>query len=82
MRQQFRRALGVMITTGNANLKLARLHYVRETEREAAEVCKANHSESGWKGVKTGGNGWFSTHIANGYETYQQFVNGRGVGTL
>ena len=71
-----------MIATGNASLKLARLHYVRETEREAAEVCRANHSEKGWRGGKPGGNGWFSTNIADGYETYQQFVNGRGLGTL
>ena len=71
-----------MITTGNANLKLARLHYVRETAREAAEVCKANHSENGWKRGRPGGNGWFSTNIADGYETYQQFVNGRELGTL
>ena len=82
MGQQFRRALGVMIVTGNANLKLARLHYIREKAREAAEVCNANHSERGWRGGKRGGNGWFSANVADGYETYQQFANGRGHGTL
>ena len=72
-----------MIATGNATfLKLARLHYVRETEREAAEVCRANHSESGWRGGKAGGNRWFLENIGNGYETYQQFVYGRGLGSL
>ena len=82
MRQQFRRALGVMIATGNATLKLARLHYVRKTEREAVEVCRAQHSENGWRKGQSRGNSWFSTNVADGYETYRQFVNGRGLGTL
>ena len=36
MRQQFRRVLGLMIATVNANLKPARMQYVRVTEHQAA----------------------------------------------
>ena len=40
MLQQFRRAIGVCIVRGQAKLKLSRLHYVRETVAEAADICK------------------------------------------
>ena len=36
----------------------------------------------GWSGGKPGGNGWFAVNIPDGYETYQQFVNGQGQGML
>jgi len=38
MIQQFRRAIGVAIVSGNAKHKLTRLHYVRATAEEAANV--------------------------------------------
>ena len=37
------------IVSGNAKHKLTRLHYVRATAEEAANVCRANHSDNRWK---------------------------------
>jgi hypothetical protein len=44
MLQQFRRAIRVSIIQGNANHKLGRLHYVRESMEEAANASTAHHS--------------------------------------
>ena len=49
MLKQFRRAIGVAIVRGNANLKLAHLHYVRATAEEAAATRRANHSNNKWR---------------------------------
>ena len=77
MLQQFRRAIGVAIVRGNATLKLSRLHYVRETAREAAAACEAHHSENGrWRPGRSYGGGWFGSHIPEGYEAFEQFRNG------
>ena len=44
MHQQFLRAIGVMTATGNAALKLNRIHYLRPTKPEAAQAANTNHS--------------------------------------
>ena len=77
LRQQLRRALGVAIVRGNAKLKLSRLHYVRGTALEAAQVCEANHSERGWRPDGRGCPSWFASHVAEGYGAFAQFMYGR-----
>ena len=42
--QQFLRAIGVMTATGNAALKLNRIHYLRPTRQEVAQAANTNHS--------------------------------------
>lgn len=76
MLQQFRRAIGVAIIRGQANHKLARLHYVRATREEAAATCRANHSNNKWKPGQSSRASWFSEHIPEGYGTFEQFRNG------
>ena len=76
MLQQFRRAIGVGIVRGQAKHKLARLHYVRETAAEAADVCKQNHSDNRWKPSQNGRASWYSQHVPEGYGTFEQFRNG------
>ena len=77
LRHQLRRALGVAIVRGNAKLKLSRLHYVRGTALEAAQVCEANHSERGWRPDGRGCPSWFASHVAEGYGAFAQFMYGR-----
>ena len=67
LKHQLRRALGVAIIRGNAKLKLSRLHYVRGTALEAAQVCEANHSERGWRPDGRGCPSRFASHVAEGY---------------
>ena len=76
MLQQFRRAIGVCIVRGQAKLKLSRLHYVRETVAEAADICKQNHSENRWNPNQNGSSSWFSENCPMGYGTFEQFRNG------
>ena len=76
MLQQFRRAIGVAIIRGQANHKLARLHYVRETREEAAATCRANHSNNKWQPGQSSRASWFLEHIPEGYDTFEQFRNG------
>ena len=76
MLQQFRRAIGVAIIQGQANHKLARLHYVRATREEAAATCRANHSNNKWRPGQSSRASWFSEHIPEGYDTFEQFRNG------
>ena len=76
MLQQFRRAIGVSIARENAKLKLSRLHYVRATATEAADACKAHHSDNRWRPSQNGRASWFSEHVPEGYGTYEQFRNG------
>ena len=76
MLQQFRRAIGVAIVRGQANHKLARLHYVRATKEEAASTCNANHGNNRWKPGQDSRASWFSEHIPEGYGTFEQFRNG------
>ena len=40
------RTIGVSIVRGNAQHKLARLHYIRATVEEAAVTCEAHHSDN------------------------------------
>ena len=44
MMQQFKRAIGVAIVSGNAKHKLGRLHYVRSTADKVVHTCKESHS--------------------------------------
>ena len=76
MHQQFRRAIGVALVRGNALHKLARLHYVRATAREAAYTARAHHSENRWRPGDSGGANWFREHTAPGYGVFEQFRNG------
>ena len=76
MLQQFRRAIGVCIVRGQAKLKLSRLHYVRETVAEAADICKQNHSDNKWNPNQNGSSSWFSENCPMGYGTFEQFRNG------
>ena len=76
MLQQFKRAIGISIIRGQAKLRLSRLHYVRETVAEAADVCKQNHSEKRWNPNQNGHSSWFSEHCPAGYGTFEQFRNG------
>ena len=76
MLQQFRRVIGVGIVRGQAKHKLARLHYVRETAAEAADVCKTHHSDNRWKPSQNGRASWYSQHVPEGYGTFEQFRNG------
>ena len=70
MLQQFRRAIGISIIRGQAKLRLSRLHYVRETVAEAADVCKQNHSERRWNPNQSGHSSWFSEHCPEGYRDF------------
>ena len=76
MLQQFRRAIRVGIVWGQAKHKLARLHYVRETAAEAADVCETHHSDNRWKPSQNGRASWYSQHVPEGYGTFEQFRNG------
>eukprot|EP00956_Cyclotella_meneghiniana_P016154 scaffold25389_cov71-Cyclotella_meneghiniana.AAC.3 len=73
MLQQFRRALGVMVVRGMANLanhKLPRLHYVRATAEEAKFTAEANHSNIIEAGQQRSSS-WYSSHTPEGYATYE-----------
>jgi len=50
MLQQFRRAIGVAIGRGNAELRRGRLHYVRPTKEEAYHAAGSRHSNNKWTG--------------------------------
>lgn len=75
MLQQFRRYVGVAIVRGNAKHKLGRLHYVRESAEEAANVSIAYHSANKWNPSHNGHVGWCDAHTPNGYKTCLQFRN-------
>ena len=70
LRQQLRRALRVAIIRRSAKLKLLRLHYVRGTALEAAQVHEANHSERGWHPDGRGCPSWFASHVAEGHGAF------------
>ncbi len=82
MLQHFRRAIGVAIIQGNAKHKLERLHYVRESMEEAANVITAHHSTNKWNPSHNGHADWYNAHKPNGYQTYLQFRNGFFCGLL
>ena len=71
MLKQFRRAIGVAIVRGNANLKLAHLYYVRATAEEAAATCGANHSNDKWRPGRNRGASWFTEHVPEGYRAFE-----------
>ena len=72
MLQQFRRAIGVGIVRGQAKQKLARLHYVRETAAEAADVCRTHHSDNRWKSSQ---NGRATVELAGSHNMFQKDWN-------
>jgi len=73
MLQQFRWAIGVTIARGNAEHKMARLHYVRTTAEEAKTTCNSHHSDNKWKPSRS--SNWYSSHTPAGYSTFKQFRN-------
>ena len=75
MLQQFRRAVALTVTRGNAYHKMTRLHYLRATSRQAREVVLANMSDNKYTPGKRDYS-WFAQHKAPGYHTFQQFRNG------
>ena len=74
--QQFRRAVAVGIVRGNALLKMSRLHYVRNTAEEARHAHRANLSNNKYRPGKQNYS-WYSEFAAPGYDSFQQFRNGR-----
>ncbi|KAL9183104.1 hypothetical protein ACHAXT_004891 [Thalassiosira profunda] len=81
MHRQFRRAIGVAIVRGNAQLKQRRLHFVRATRREAAEAYNAHSSNNRYRPGQGGGSSWYRSHIPEGYAAYQQFRDGHDIGS-
>ena len=80
MHRQFRRAIGVAIVRGNAQLKQRRLHFVRASRREAAEAYNAHSSNNRYRPGQGGGSSWYRSHIPEGYAAYQQFRDGHDIG--
>ena len=80
MHSQFRRAIGVAIVRGNAQLKQRRLHFVRATRREAAEAYNAHSSNIRYRPGQGGGSSWYRSHIPEGCAAYQQFRDGHDIG--
>jgi hypothetical protein len=76
MHQQFLRAIGVMTATGNAALKLNRIHYLRPTQQEAAQAANTNHSKYRSNHFTQRGAHWYQRHAHEGYGGFQQFQNG------
>ena len=80
MLQQFKWTIGVAIVRGNAQHKLARLHYhyLRATADEAAATCKAHHSKNRWKPNQRDRASWFLVlrTYPEGYGIFEQFRNG------
>ena len=76
MLKQFRRAIGFAIVRGNANLKLAHLHYVRAIAEEAAATYGASYSNNKWRMGQNIGASWFTEHSPEEYGAFKQFRNG------
>ena len=74
--QQFRRAVAVGIVRGNALLKMSRLHYVRNTAEVARHAHRANLSSNKYRPGKRNYS-WYSEFATPGYDSFQQFRNGR-----
>ena len=80
MLHQFRRAVSIASWRGNAQHKLARLHFVRATKEEAKAVHQANLRGNNWRADGQGPSSWYARHTADGYGAYQQFQNSYGFG--
>ena len=76
MLKKLRRAIGVAIVRGDANLKSACLHYVRTTAEAAAAIYRANHSNNKWRPGQNSRASWFTVHVPEGYGAFKQFRNG------
>ncbi|EJK53527.1 hypothetical protein THAOC_27021 [Thalassiosira oceanica] len=76
MHRQFRQAVGVMATTGNAALKLSTIHYLHSTKREAAYAANTNRSKYRSLNSHQRGASWYQRHAHEGYGAFQQFQNG------
>ena len=74
MLQQFRRAIGLTITGGNMEHKMARLHYVRATVEEARATCNVHNINNRWR--QGGRSNWYTQHAPAEYSTSEQFRNG------
>ena len=66
--------IGVRITRGDAKHKMARLHYVRATVKEAKATYRSHHSDNKWKPGWS--SNWYANHTPAGYSTFKQFRNG------
>ena len=76
MLQQFKRAIAVTTVNGHGSHILSRLHYVRDTLREAFETCHTNHSNNRWTPDQQNRASWFCKHTSDGYAMFEQFRNG------
>ena len=73
---QIRRALGVAIVRGNAELKLRRLHFIRRTE-SAAREASARHRHDFPRDYRFSSTcpNWFRAHAGDQYHAFNQFYN-------
>mmetsp|Transcript_13501 Transcript_13501/g.29224 ORF Transcript_13501/g.29224 Transcript_13501/m.29224 type:complete len:83 (-) Transcript_13501:101-349(-) len=76
MLQQFKRAIGVAIVRGQAEHKMARMHYSRATTAEAVSAARAHHIDNQWRPGQNSTTSWYSKHTAAGYGDFEQFRNG------
>ena len=67
-----------MTATGNAALKLNRIHYLRPTKPEAAQAANTNHSRYRSNNFTQRGAHWYQRHAHEGYGGFQQFQNTDG----
>ena len=82
MLQQFKRDLNVSLVRGMALHKLGRVHYVRWTAGEAWNAANANHAKGRWHPGERSYGGWFSEHVPEGYQAWDQFRNGHNYNIL
>ena len=69
----FHGMIGVRIAKGGAEHKMARLHYVRATAKEAKATCRSHHSDNKWKPGES--SNWYASHTPAGYSMFEQFRN-------
>jgi hypothetical protein len=82
MLQQFNRVLNVSLVRGQALHKPGRVHYIRRTENKAWNAAKLNNSKGRWHPGECSYGGWFSEHILEGYQAWDQFRNGHNCNVL
>ena len=82
MLQQFKRDLNVSLVWGVSLHKLEWVHYVRWTAGEAWNAANANHAKGRWHPGERSYGGWFSEHVPEGYQAWDQFRNGRNYNVL
>ena len=62
--------------------KLGWVHYVRRTASEAWNAANANHAKGRWHPGERSYGGWFSEHVPEGYQAWDQFRNGHNYNVL